>query len=388
MDLGPVAASYLAIALMGGYFLSVGVFASTLTKNQIIAAILTFAMLIVIFSAGLLENLATDPKRREQLGYFNLWEHMDEFTKGIVDTRRIVYYVSATAVLPVPDDRRPSRRRRNAMKARAARAGASALGIVLAVALLVGVNYLSSRHWKRGDWTRTQIYSLSEKTRKILAGLKKPVRVTVFMTSRARLLHRGPGAAVALPGGLAQARDRVPWTRSATARARRPWSQELGIRAETVVFRSGDRKKYVENDKLADVDYAAMGMGARPRSRPSRARMRSRPRSCRSRRTPDPRRLLQGARRGVDRLRRPRAGLRRRQAAARAREPDGLDLGLARQGHAPRRRRRADRGRAADGLPGSPRPRRCRSTWRAAAARSSCSIRSCPGPARRRPTSA
>jgi ABC-2 type transport system permease protein len=96
MDMGPVAASYLAIALLGGYFLSVGIFASTLTKNQIIAAILTFAMLIVIFSAGLLENLATDPARREMLGYFNLWEHMDEFTKGVVDSRRVVYYLSGT----------------------------------------------------------------------------------------------------------------------------------------------------------------------------------------------------------------------------------------------------------------------------------------------------
>src|SRR5580765_8412772 len=73
------------------------------------------------------------------------------------------------------------------MRTRAARAGASAIGIFLAAALLVGVNYLSARHWKRGDWTRTRIYSLSEKTRKILADLKKPVRVTVFMTPRARL---------------------------------------------------------------------------------------------------------------------------------------------------------------------------------------------------------
>ncbi len=45
--------SYLAVLLLGGYFLSVGTFASTLTKNQIVAAILAFGMLIPIFSAGL-----------------------------------------------------------------------------------------------------------------------------------------------------------------------------------------------------------------------------------------------------------------------------------------------------------------------------------------------
>lgn len=97
IDLGPVAAGYLAIALIGGYFLSIGTFASTLSKNQIVAAIFAFAMLIPVFSAGLLESLSNDPNKRETLGYFNLWDHMEEFSRGVVDTRRLVYYLSATA---------------------------------------------------------------------------------------------------------------------------------------------------------------------------------------------------------------------------------------------------------------------------------------------------
>jgi ABC-2 type transport system permease protein len=97
IDLGPVAAGYLAITMIGSYFLSIGTFASTLTKNQIIAAILAFAMLIPVFSAGLLETLSNDPSKSETLGYFNLWDHMEEFARGVVDTRRVVYYVSATA---------------------------------------------------------------------------------------------------------------------------------------------------------------------------------------------------------------------------------------------------------------------------------------------------
>jgi len=97
VDPGPAASGYLGVALLAAYFVAVATFASTLTKNQFIAGILAFAMLIVIFSAGLVENLATDPQRREMLGYFNLWEHMEEFTKGVVDTRRVVYYLSATA---------------------------------------------------------------------------------------------------------------------------------------------------------------------------------------------------------------------------------------------------------------------------------------------------
>jgi gliding motility-associated transport system permease protein len=96
IDLGPVASSYLAVVLFGAYFLSVGTFASTLTKNQIVAAILAFGMLIPIFSAGLLESLGGDPARRDLFSYLNLWDHMDEFSRGIVDTRHVVYYVSAT----------------------------------------------------------------------------------------------------------------------------------------------------------------------------------------------------------------------------------------------------------------------------------------------------
>ncbi|HTR04029.1 MAG TPA: ABC transporter permease [Thermoanaerobaculia bacterium] len=96
VDLGSVAAGYLGIALLGAYFLSIGTFASAVTKNQILAAILAFAMLIPIFSVGLFESGA-DPARQSLIGYLNIWDHMDEFARGVVDTRRLVYYLSGTA---------------------------------------------------------------------------------------------------------------------------------------------------------------------------------------------------------------------------------------------------------------------------------------------------
>ena len=96
VDLGTVASGYLGITLIGAYFLSIGTFASTLTKNQILAAILAFAMLIPIFSVGLFASGA-DPGRQSLIGYLNVWDHMDEFARGVVDTRRLVYYLSAMA---------------------------------------------------------------------------------------------------------------------------------------------------------------------------------------------------------------------------------------------------------------------------------------------------
>ena len=98
IDLHIVASSLLAVLLLGAYFLAIGTFASSLSKNQIIAAILSFVLLIVIFSMGLLQSLANDPKWRDLFGYLNLWDHMDEFARGVVDTRRVVYYLTSAAL--------------------------------------------------------------------------------------------------------------------------------------------------------------------------------------------------------------------------------------------------------------------------------------------------
>jgi ABC-2 type transport system permease protein len=91
-----VASGYLGIFLLGAMFLSVGLLTSSLVRNQIIAAILAFAILIVLFSLGLVENLATGGALKSALGYMNLWNHMDDFGRGIVDTRHVVYNLSLT----------------------------------------------------------------------------------------------------------------------------------------------------------------------------------------------------------------------------------------------------------------------------------------------------
>ncbi len=95
IDLGPVAAGYLGVALIGFLFLGVGTFASTLTNNQLVAAILAFAAMIVLFSIGLVEQLAVSSSAiRDALTQMNLWTHMDDYAKGIVDSRHVVYELS------------------------------------------------------------------------------------------------------------------------------------------------------------------------------------------------------------------------------------------------------------------------------------------------------
>jgi len=92
IDLGPVASGYLGVLLLGVLFLGVGTFTSTLTNNQLIAAILAFAAMVVLFSVGLVEQLLVSSSAiKGALEYMNLWTHMDDFARGIVDTRHVVY---------------------------------------------------------------------------------------------------------------------------------------------------------------------------------------------------------------------------------------------------------------------------------------------------------
>jgi ABC-2 type transport system permease protein len=98
IDWGPIASAYVGIVGIGALFLAVGIFASATSKNQIVSAIVTFFCLLVLWSCGLLESLANGETARRIFGYLNLWTHMEDFSKGIVDTRRLIYYASLSGL--------------------------------------------------------------------------------------------------------------------------------------------------------------------------------------------------------------------------------------------------------------------------------------------------
>lgn len=98
VDWGPVATGYIGILGIGSLFLAVGLLASALSRTQLVAAVLTFAFLVFMIIVGFMETLFTDESILALFGYLNLMQHMDDFGKGVVDTRRLVYYFSSTAL--------------------------------------------------------------------------------------------------------------------------------------------------------------------------------------------------------------------------------------------------------------------------------------------------
>lgn len=100
---GAYAGSYLLLLLMGMFFISIGCFTSVLTSNQIIAAVISLFAVVSLLFAGLLSFILLNVTSglREVIGYFSTIEHMGEFSKGIIDTRPLVYYTTMTILMLV-----------------------------------------------------------------------------------------------------------------------------------------------------------------------------------------------------------------------------------------------------------------------------------------------
>ena len=95
VDWGAVRSSYLGVLLLGSYFMAIGLLMSVLAPNQIIAAVLAFVALGLLFTVGVGE-FVFDGTVREICRYVSMWGHMQSFSKGVVDTRYLVFDLSIT----------------------------------------------------------------------------------------------------------------------------------------------------------------------------------------------------------------------------------------------------------------------------------------------------
>ena len=95
-DLGPMAAGYLGTVLQAGAFLAVGLLASSLTENQMISAILSFAILLVLWLADAVSN-NLGPPVGGIFKYLSITQQFNDFPRGIIDTSHVVYFLSLVA---------------------------------------------------------------------------------------------------------------------------------------------------------------------------------------------------------------------------------------------------------------------------------------------------
>lgn len=92
---------YFLLLLMGMFYLSLGCLASVVTRNQIIAAVITLVLVLLIFFAGLLGFILPNLSQgvRDIVMYFSSFSHMQNYARGMIDTGPIVFYITMTIFL-------------------------------------------------------------------------------------------------------------------------------------------------------------------------------------------------------------------------------------------------------------------------------------------------
>jgi ABC-2 type transport system permease protein len=97
-DWGPIWSGFLGLLLFGSVFLAVGLFASALTSNQIVSAVISFVLLLLLYvisnATGLVSTGVGDFLRQ-----LSVSDHFDPFSRGLIDLRDIVFYISFAALV-------------------------------------------------------------------------------------------------------------------------------------------------------------------------------------------------------------------------------------------------------------------------------------------------
>ena len=95
LEWGPILTGYLGLILLTAAFVSLGLFASSLTENQIVAAVLTFGLLLVFWLLGWAAQ--TGGEGAELFEHLSIITHLEAFVSGVVELKHVAYYLSVSA---------------------------------------------------------------------------------------------------------------------------------------------------------------------------------------------------------------------------------------------------------------------------------------------------
>jgi ABC-2 type transport system permease protein len=95
LEWGPILTGYLGLLLLGMTFLGLGILASSLTENQIIAAVGAFGVLLLLWVIGW-SSEAAGPTLGPILAHLSIINHYDSFSKGVIESKDVIYYLNVT----------------------------------------------------------------------------------------------------------------------------------------------------------------------------------------------------------------------------------------------------------------------------------------------------
>jgi ABC-2 type transport system permease protein len=171
IDTGAVIGSYIGLFLLGAVFVGIGLFTSSITKNQIIAFTISVFLCFFFYSGfdSLSQLLSLQDLGLQNLG---ITQHYESVSRGVLDTRDLAYFIITTGIFIWLTLFILARQRQKGL-------GGTVMIGVLGVLLFVGI--LSSLTFTRFDFTAEKRYTISPISRQIMDKLPKRVKVVVYL---------------------------------------------------------------------------------------------------------------------------------------------------------------------------------------------------------------
>lgn len=188
----PLAESYaaiLAFTLYGLTCMAVGIFVSSFTESQVIAAVLSFAILFLTYMMQGIESLISQSGNfvTKILSAFDFQTRFSNMVNGILDLTSIVYFVSVIVLLLFLTTQSIQKRRYSVSVHNVSMGAYSSITIVIGIALTVVVNLIAAKiptKYTNIDITSNQLYTITDQTKEMLGTLEDDVTIYVISSEK------------------------------------------------------------------------------------------------------------------------------------------------------------------------------------------------------------
>jgi ABC-2 type transport system permease protein len=171
IDTGAVIGSYIGLFLLGACFAAIGLFASSISKNQVIAFTIAVFLCFFFYSGfdSLSQILSLQNLTLEDLG---ITEHYQSVSRGVLDTRDLVYFLILSGIFIWLTLFVMLKQRQKTVFNK------PTVGFMVAILIL---GFVSSMTFTRFDFTKEKRYTISAISRQIMQGLRQPLKVTIYL---------------------------------------------------------------------------------------------------------------------------------------------------------------------------------------------------------------
>ncbi len=185
ISMGETYVAILAFALYGLTCIAVGLFISSITESQVIAAVLSFGILFLTYMMSGIQNIisSTGNLLTKFLGIFDFQTRFANMTNGILDITAVVYFISVIGLLLFLTTQSIQKRRYSVSVRNFSMGAYSSITIVIVVALTVIVNLIAGRvpsKYTNIDVTSNKLYTITDQTKKVLENLTEDINIFVI----------------------------------------------------------------------------------------------------------------------------------------------------------------------------------------------------------------